>query len=194
MGGGSGADAPHFTPPAVEFRTSFVEALREYHDEDRHHELDDVLLEVPEVFAGYVEALHADETSPGALARHVWSLQGKEPPYQPDGYVPQTFLWWVAGEEFIGRVTIRHRLTLHLLYEGGHIGYEVRPSARRRGHAAAMLAAALPVAAELGVTKALVDCDPANLASRRVIEKNGGEFGGEWDDELYFWLPTAPRT
>ena len=116
--------------------------------------------------------------------------RGKEPPYRPDGYVAQTILWWTAGDEFLGRLTIRHRLTLHLLYEGGHIGYEVRPTARRRGHATAMLAAATSVRRELGVTKALIDCDPANLASRRVIEKNGGEFGGEWDDELYFWVST----
>jgi predicted acetyltransferase len=56
-----------------------------------------------------------------------------------------------------------------------------------------MLAAALPLAAELGVERVLIDCDPANIGSRRVIEKNGGVFDGEYDDELYFWVPTSPR-
>jgi predicted acetyltransferase len=178
--------------PSTRFRASFVAALAECHEEGRHMELDEARLADPDEFSRFVEALLADEGSPGAFARYTWSLWGKEPPYQPCGYVPQTILWWTAGDEFIGRLTIRHRLTLHLLYEGGHIGYEVRPSARRRGHATAMLAAALPLVAELGVEWALIDCDPANDASRRVIEKNGGVFDGEHDGELYFWVPTSP--
>src|SRR5690242_3199976 len=83
-------------------------------------------------------------------------------------------LWWVDGDEYLGRIAIRHRLTAQLRASGGHIGYDVRPSARRRGHATAMLRAALPVARALGVDSALVTCDAGNVASRRVIERNGG--------------------
>jgi predicted acetyltransferase len=192
-GAGDPAARARLVAPSTRYRKSFVAALLECHQEDRHLELDAARLADPGEFARYVAALGADGESPGAQARYVGSHNGKEAPYLPDGYVPQTILWWTAGDEFLGRLTIRHRLTLHLLYEGGHIGYEIRPSARGRGHATAMLAAALPLVAKLGVTKALIDCDPANLASRRVIEKNGGEFGGEWDDELYYWVPTTSR-
>ncbi len=185
--------SPRLAAPATRFRESFLAALAEAHREGRHPELDETLLRAPDEFGRYVAALRDDVRSPGATARYVWSLRGKEPPYQPGGYVPQTTLWWAQGDEYLGRVSIRHRLTLHLLYEGGHIGYEVRPSARGRGHATAMLAAALPLAAELGVECALIDCDPGNIASRRVIEKNGGVLDGEYDDELYFWVPTSPR-
>ena len=108
-----------------------------------------------------------------------------------DGYVPQTVLWWVAGDEFLGRLSIRHHLTPHLLYHGGNIGFEVRPSARRRGHATAMLAAALPLAAALGIDPARIDCEADNVASRRVIERNGGVFDEERDGSLFFWLPTT---
>jgi predicted acetyltransferase len=59
--------------------------------------------------------------------------------------VPCTTLWWVDGPAHLGRIAIRHRLTPWLREVAGHIGYDVRPSARRRGHATAMLAAALPV-------------------------------------------------
>ena len=179
--------------PATRWRRSFLDALAEDQREGRHEELDATLLEAPGEFGRYVAALRHDAESPGALARYVWSLRDKEPPCKPGGYVPQSILWWAQGDEYLGRLTIRHRLTLDLLYEGGHIGYEVRPSARGRGHATAMLAAALPLAAELGLKKALIDCDPANVASRRVIEKNGGEFDRECDDELYFWVPTSLR-
>jgi predicted acetyltransferase len=60
--------------------------------------------------------------------------------------VPATTRWWVSDDEYLGRLTIRHRLTAHLRNVGGHIGYDIRPSARRCGHATAMVAAALPVA------------------------------------------------
>lgn len=88
--------------------------------------------------------------------------------------VPSTMLWLVDGPAFLGRISIRHRLTPALRRLGGHIGYEVRPSARRRGHATAMLRAALPVAAGLGISSALLTCDVGNIASRRVIAAAGG--------------------
>lgn len=190
---GKEGSAARLVAPSTRFRTSFIAALVECHEEGRHLELAAALLADPDEFSRFVGALRADAASPGAYARYVWSLRGKEPPHQPDGYVPQTILWWTSGEEYLGRLTLRHRLTIHLTYEGGHIGYEVRPSARGKGHATAMLAAALPLAAGLGVERALVDCDPGNIASRRVIEKNGGVCDGEHDDELYFWVPTSRR-
>jgi predicted acetyltransferase len=79
-----------------------------------------------------------------------------------------------------------------LLDYGGHIGYVVRPSVRRQGHATAMLAAALPVAASLGIDPVLVTCDHDNLGSRRVIEANGGVFEDQRDEKLRYWLPTRP--
>ena len=68
---------------------------------------------------------------------------------RPSGFVPSTELWWVDGDEYIGRIAVRHRLTPVLLEIGGHIGYDVRPTARRRGHATEMLRQALAVAHEL---------------------------------------------
>ncbi|MDM4721561.1 GNAT family N-acetyltransferase [Micromonospora sp. WMMA1363] len=110
---------------------------------------------------------------------------------RPDGYVPSTTLWWIQDDDYLGRLAIRHRLTPHLREFGGHIGYDVRPSARRRGHATAMLHAALPVACGLGIESALVTCDPDNVASRRVIEANGGIFEDQRGGKLRFWVPTA---
>jgi predicted acetyltransferase len=99
-------------------------------------------------------------------------------------------LWWVNDQEYLGRITIRHRLTDALREEGGHIGYDVRPSARHRGHATAMLAAALPVARGLGIGQALLICDPDNTASRKVIEANGGVLDDKHGDRLRYWVRT----
>jgi predicted acetyltransferase len=130
----------------------------------------------PAVFAEYTAALRAD-----AL---------EETP-RPNGYVPCTNLWWVDGSEYLGRLAIRHRPTPGLLEEGGHIGYDVRPAARRRGHATAMLAAALPIARQLGIDRVLVTCDVDNVGSRRTIENNGGIFADQHKAKLRYWIPTA---
>jgi len=117
--------------------------------------------------------------------------QALEDSPRPEGYVPSTTLWWVSGDEYLGRISIRHRLTPGLLELGGHIGYDVRPSARRRGHATAMLAAALPVAHTLGVDPALVTCDEDNAGSRKVIEANHGVLEDKRGIKLRFWVPTS---
>ncbi|MGX6602459.1 GNAT family N-acetyltransferase [Micromonosporaceae bacterium Da 78-11] len=131
---------------------------------------------------------------PSEFARfvaHVRSQERADTP-RPTVCVPATTLWWLDDDEYLGRLTIRHRLSPGMLGErNGHIGYDVRPSARRRGHATAMLAAALPIAAGLGLPSALVTCDVTNEASRRTIERNGGVRTDPVDDKLRFWIPTA---
>jgi predicted acetyltransferase len=190
MRGASGAQVPHLVPPSVEVHASFLAALDEYHAEGRHTELPAGRLANPAEFARYVAALAADVETPGAAVRYVAALTGSTPETWPDGYVPQSTFWWVAGSEYLGRLSLRHRLTPHLLVEGGNMGYEVRPSARGQGHATAMLAAALPLAAALGIEFARMDCDDDNDASRRVIEKNGGRLERQEGGSLYYLVPT----
>lgn len=186
------AAAPHFARPDVRFHVSWLAALREHHAEGRHDQFRaDVFADRGE-FARLCAAMNAGAERPGEPDSYLARLYGMPPPGEwVDGYVPQTVLWWVAGDEYIGRLSIRHRLTTHLLYHGGNIGFDVRPSARRRGHATAMLAEALPLAAALGIDPARIDCDAANVASRRVIEKNGGVLDEERDGSLFFWVPTT---
>ena len=76
---------------------------------------------------------------------------------------------------------------------GGHIGYDMRPSARCRGHATAMLRAALPVAGALGIDQALITCDADNVGSRRVIERNGGILEDQRGDKLRLCRPALTR-
>jgi predicted acetyltransferase len=186
-----GGDRPHFERPDARFRASVLEAIHEYHAEGRHAELDTGAIEEPGEFARYCAALNAGVERPGEPDFYLAELYGTPVPGEwVDGYVPQTVLWWVAGDEYLGRLSIRHRLTPHLLYHGGNIGFEVRPVARRQGRAAAMLAAALPLAAELGIDPARLDCEAGNAASRRVIERNGGVLDEERDGSCFFWVPT----
>ncbi|NUT36885.1 MAG: GNAT family N-acetyltransferase [Hamadaea sp.] len=171
-----------FALPDAHYQASFVAALREMRTLDPPGASPFAVGLVPEVLE-----------QPTAFDRYVDDLlaQRFEETPRPTGYVPATTLWWVEGDGFVGRLAIRHRLTPALRLSGGHIGYDVRPSRRGRGVAGRMLREALPVAAGLGIDPALLTCDPANLPSRRVIEKNGGELFEEEPAKLRFWVPTA---
>ena len=89
--------------------------------------------------------------------------------------VPQTTYWLVRSDGVIvGTSRLRHRLTPELEIFGGHIGYDVRPSERRKGYGTRLLALTLDKARALGLTYDMLTCDDDNVASYRVMERNGG--------------------
>jgi predicted acetyltransferase len=179
---------PELVAPTTELHASFLEALAEFRGEGRLGPGDSTGLgqdwrdgipglDDPAGFAAYVDRVRA-RALPGTP--------------RPAGYVPDTILWFRDGATFLGRISIRHELNEVLRDVGGHIGYDVRPSARRRGHATEMLRQARPVARSLGIDPALVTCDVANIGSRKVILANGGVLEDERYGKLRFWVPTGP--
>ena len=96
----------------------------------------------------------------------------------PEGYVPCHHYWLInRDKEIIGVIRVRHNIeTPFLSLEGGHIGYDIAPSFRSKGYGTAMLKLVLPKACLLGIHKALITADEDNIASRTVIERNGGQF------------------
>ncbi|HEV2239244.1 MAG TPA: GNAT family N-acetyltransferase [Ktedonobacterales bacterium] len=96
------------------------------------------------------------------------------------GVVPETMYWLVRDDvEVLGASRLRHRLTPALEDAGGHIGYSIRPSARGQGYGTLQLALTLERARALGLARVLLTCDSANVASARVIERNGGELASQ---------------
>lgn len=88
--------------------------------------------------------------------------------------------FWLVDEEkryFIGEIAIRHQLNDALAQRGGHIGYGVRYSEWNRGYGTKMLALALEKAKEIHISPVLITCNDDNLASARVMEKNGFVLG-----------------
>lgn len=94
----------------------------------------------------------------------------------PPKFVPSSEFWLVRDRRILARISVRHRLNANLEIEGGHIGYDVRPSERRKGYGSLMLKLALEEARKLGLRRVLITCDTDNVASAKIIEKNGGVF------------------
>lgn len=111
---------------------------------------------------------------------------------------------WVIAEQFIyvresdhrivGMIQFRHYLNDFLAVYGGHIGYSVRPSERRKGYAKRMLNDCLKICKNYGLQKVLVTCYKENEASRRTILANGGVYENtvhhEGDDKYIerYWI------
>jgi len=160
---------PALVRPDLAYMASYVEALHEGYSRDS------LRPETPEMIAQIAR-------EPAWFVRLV-----RKPPTTivlPDATlgerVPETELWYVEGERFLGSVSVRHRLNETLEAWGGHIGYAVRPSARGQGHATAMLAGMLAhVREHLDLERVTLTANLDNPASLRVIEKNGGVFRDE---------------
>ena len=98
----------------------------------------------------------------------------------PEGYVPASCFWLIdEHRELMGVAHLRHSLNAALAYEGGHIGFGVRPTQRNRGWGKLLLKLVLGRAKALGITQVLVTCHKENVASARVIQSNGGRLDSE---------------
>lgn len=98
--------------------------------------------------------------------------------------VAATNFWIVVDGEYTGRMSVRHELNDWLRMYGGHIGYEVKVSARKKGIATKALALAIEYCRDvLGLSKLLLTCDDENVASVKTIENNGGELVEKKRDE-----------
>ena len=80
------------------------------------------------------DAAVASMADPDTFARWIQQMADQESGrHVPEGRVRCTSRWVARGGELVGMVNLRHELTDALLREAGHIGYAVRPTARRRG-------------------------------------------------------------
>ncbi len=164
--------------PSVLYEDIYREALEEVKKESGQSSSQFEILEEGETFPDFIERLYNYRNGLGL----------------PAGYIPMSVFWLVDGDEFVGRVSIRHSLTPHLRAVGGHIGYEIRPSKRRSGYGKQILSSALIKANELGLNDVLITCDADNIASRKIIVHNGGVLESQAEQEkgmpakLRFWI------
>jgi predicted acetyltransferase len=90
--------------------------------------------------------------------------------------IPHILLFMVRpGQERIyGAALIRYCADDRIKTDGGHIGYGIRPSERKKGYATRLLGLALEKCRELGLKRASVVCPKDNVGSVEVARNNGG--------------------
>lgn len=116
-------------------------------------------------YEGWLEKLEVDRT-----------MEPNENRVPADTY----FLVRESDDRIIGMINIRHCLNENLRLIGGHIGYSVRPTERRKGYNKVNLYLGLLRCQELGINEVLMDCDADNLGSARTMQALGGRLVREW--------------
>ena len=93
------------------------------------------------------------------------------------------FLVRESDNRIIGMINIRTCLNEKLRKSGGHIGYGIRPTERRKGYNKINLYLGLQVLQKVGVEKAILDADIDNPASWKTMERLGGKRISTYIDE-----------
>ena len=110
----------------------------------------------------------------------------EHPENMPDWFVPETIYYLWDGEVLVGEFRIRHHLTEALRNGAGHIGYSIRKDLRGRGYGTVGLKLTLDKAREIiPEDEVFFRVRKDNLASKRVLEKNGAYVTGEDDEHLF---------
>ncbi len=144
--------------PSVEHRDPFLRMAQEWRDHESER---------------YGLALEDFDAYLARAARHA------DPEQTPPGRVPGAEYWLAAQGEIVACGRLRFWLTPALEVEGGHIGYDVRPSKRGLGFGKAVLRLVLGQASHRRLLRVRLTADADNLASIRIIESNGGVRSGE---------------
>lgn len=100
----------------------------------------------------------------------------------PAGFVTSSTYLAVrqSDNRIVGIVDLRHHINHPVLgVWGGHIGYTVRPSERRKGYAKEMMRLILQKCVVREMEEVMVTCNRDNVASEKVILSAGGIFEKE---------------
>ena len=125
----------------------------------------------------------------GGLQRYMNNYQGWLEKIRNDEKIDMKTNEKVPAETFfvirnidkriVGMVNIRKRLNEELIIHGGHIGYSIRPTERRKGYGTEILKMALNELKKINVKKVLITCNKDNIGSSRVIMNNAGKLENE---------------
>lgn len=99
-----------------------------------------------------------------------------------------------SDNKIIGTIQLRHELNEKFKNNGGHIGYGIRPSERKKGYATEQLKLAIEKAKELSIKKLMISCAKDNIGSAKAAINNGGVltwegYNKDFDEEVQiYWI------
>lgn len=97
-----------------------------------------------------------------------------------------------SDNRIVGSIQLRHFLTEELEKHGGHIGYGIRPTERKKGYGKQQLLLVLEVAKSMKIPKVMISCDKDNIASSKTAISCGGILKGEnvykGKEEQVYWI------
>jgi predicted acetyltransferase len=144
--------------PSLELQAEYMDMLQDFASSDEIREHQDLQFSL-EDFQAYVRNCRRWEKGIDL----------------PDKWVPSSSFWLIRSDNVIlGVSSLRHKLNKRLRLFGGNIGYKIRPCQRQKGYGTMILELTLAKAKSFGLKRVLVTCDDDNIASSKIIEKNGG--------------------
>ena len=117
-------------------------------------------------------------------------ISHEHPVNMPEWFVPESYYYLWDGSQLVGEFRIRHYLTDALRNGAGHIGYSIRENARGKGYGSEGLKLTLEIARNIVPEEAIyLRVNKDNIASQKVMLKNGAYLSGGDEDYLFMRIP-----
>lgn len=185
--------------PSIPHSHPVVNSLRISHrNEISEHEYTSYMAEWEESGETIIPRSSSRNGRTFAQMQQKWSEGETDKAYEV-GFVPNSLFFLTTRDgRILGSLSYRRVLNEKLRSNGGHIGYGIRPSERRKGYATWFLSRFLTSEPVRHLDKVLVTCDEDNLASRHTIEACGGRLGDklEWEGvwTRRYWIDIPPSS
>lgn len=149
--------------PTIEYK----EQARQMMEEAKRYDSEN-----PDIWAGY-SSMQKYETYEDWLEKLENDLDFEN--IKP-GRVPAStyFLLRKTDNRILGIINIRYELNEYLENYGGHIGYSIRATERRKGYGHKQLKLGLDKCLEIPINRVLITCREDNKGSENVIKSCGG--------------------
>lgn len=171
-----------FVFPDIQYRDQVTEFIQEFYD--YKSELNGT---------GELERYLKDST----YSEWLYRLQEEAQNPEGTGTVPSsTYFYMDEKDRMIGMANLRTKLDSFYLEQGGHVGFCIRPTMRKKGYGTRLLQELCGICGMMGLDRILVTCLKENVASAALIRKCGGVLENEIRSEKYkaivqrYWIET----